>query len=193
MKMTRLLLCLPLLLALPALHAASAVATFAGGCFWCSESDFEKLKGVQTVVSGYIGGRTVSPTYEEVSAGSSGHTEAVQVSYDPAVISYGQLLTWFWQHHDPFDGGGQFCDRGSQYRPAIFTHDAAQATAAKASRDRLAARMKRAVATEIAPAGPFYAAEDYHQDYYRKNDLRYRYYRLSCGRDARIKALGIAP
>lgn len=178
-----------LALVMPAAQAATAVATFAGGCFWCSESDFEKLPGVRSVISGYTGGKTINPSYEQVSSGGSGHIESVEVHYDPARISYQSLLTVFWRNHDYLDAGGQFCDRGSQYAPAIFTHDVAQAEAAALSKRTLEQRLKKTVATRILPAGTFYVAEDYHQDYYRKNSLRYHYYRLSCGRDARLKKL----
>lgn len=178
-----------LALVMPAAQAATAVATFAGGCFWCSESDFEKLPGVQSVISGYTGGKTINPSYEQVSSGGSGHIESVEVHYDPARISYQSLLAAFWRNHDYLDAGGQFCDRGSQYAPAIFTHDVAQAEAAALSKRTLEQRLKKTVATRILPAGTFYVAEDYHQDYYRKNSLRYHYYRLSCGRDARLKKL----
>lgn len=181
-----------LVLLMPAAQAATAVATFAGGCFWCSEADFEKLPGVQSVVSGYTGGKTINPSYEQVSSGASGHLESVEVRYDPARISYPSLLAAFWHNHDYFDAGGQFCDRGSQYAAAIFTHDAAQAEAAALSKHTLEQRLKKKVATRILPAGTFYVAEDYHQDYYRKNSLRYHYYRLSCGRDARLKKLAPA-
>lgn len=192
--MAALLLCLAPLTA----HAATAEATsaktetaiFAGGCFWCSESDFEKLKGVKAVISGYTGGRTERPTYAEVSSGATGHLEAVAVQYDPSVVSYGQLVSYFWRHHDFLDGGGQFCDRGEQYGPAIFTANAEQARIAEASKAALIkARGLKQIATRILPAGPFYPAEDYHQDYYQKNSFRYQYYRLSCGRDARMKVL----
>lgn len=169
---------------------ATETAIFAGGCFWCSESDFEKLKGVKTVISGYIGGRTERPTYAEVSSGATGHLEAVAVQYDPSVVSYAQLVSYFWRHHDFLDAGGQFCDRGEQYGPAIFTANAAQARIAEQSKAALSkARGMKQIATRILPAGPFYPAEDYHQDYYQKNSFRYQYYRLSCGRDARMKVL----
>jgi len=165
-------------------------AIFAGGCFWCSESDFEKLAGVSRVESGYIGGHIKNPRYEQVASGVSGHIEAVRVHYNPAVISYPQLLDYFWRHHDFLDAGGQFCDRGEQYSPAIFTRDPEQARMAEASKKALiASRGLKTVATRIIPASTFYLAEDYHQDYYKKNGFRYQYYRLSCGRDARMKEL----
>jgi len=167
------------------MNATTATAVFAGGCFWCTESDFEKLPGVTGVISGYTGGQEANPSYEEVSAHRTGHVEAVKLSYDPQQISYGQLLDWFWRHVDPTDAGGQFVDRGSQYRSVIFYADEAQQRAAEASKQRLAASgvFKKPIVTEILPLGPFYAAEDYHQDYYKHNPLRYKYYRWGSGRD----------
>jgi len=164
-------------------------ATFAGGCFWCSEADFEKAGGVVEVISGYTGGKSENPTYEEVSAGRSGHIEAVQVLYDPAKISYQLLLEVFWRHVDPTDPGGQFADRGPQYRTAIFYHDEDQRRLAEESKQQLNAsgRFKKPVATEIVPLGKFYPAEDYHQDYYKKNSLRYSMYRQGSGRDQFIQ------
>lgn len=165
-------------------------AIFAGGCFWCSESDFEKLKGVTAVISGYTGGRIDQPSYAQVSSGATGHLESVEVQYDPSVVSYGQLVSYFWRHHDFLDGGGQFCDRGEQYGPAIFTVNAEQMRIAQQSKAALLKeRGVKQIATRILPAGKFYPAEDYHQDYYQKNSFRYQYYRLSCGRDARMKVL----
>ncbi len=160
-------------------------AVFAGGCFWCTEADFAKVPGVEKVVSGYTGGTKANPTYEEVCSGKTGHVEAVQVFYDPARIDYRQLLEVFWRHIDPTDGGGQFVDRGSQYRSVIFYADEAQRRAAEDSRKALngSGRFSRPVATEILPAAPFYAAEDYHQDYARRNPVRYGYYRQGSGRD----------
>jgi peptide methionine sulfoxide reductase msrA/msrB len=165
--------------------AQTAEAVFAGGCFWCTEADFEKVDGVIDAVSGYTGGSTVDPTYEQVSSGGTGHVEAVKVIYDPSRVSYAQLLQVFWRHVDPTDAGGQFVDRGSQYRSAIFYADDAQRQAAEASKEALAAerRFDRPIVTEILPLGPFYPAETYHQDYYKKNPLRYRYYRAGSGRD----------
>lgn len=174
--------------ALPAL-AADATAVFAGGCFWCSEADFEKLKGVTAVVSGYTGGRTVNPTYEDVSSGTTGHLEAVEVHYDPAVVSYDELLAYFWRHHDFQDGGGQFCDRGEQYGPAIFTGNAAEKAAAARSLADVQRKTRARVATRLLPRETFYQAETYHQDYHVKNAYRYKFYRLSCGRDARMEQL----
>lgn len=160
-------------------------ATFAGGCFWCMEHPFEKLDGVISVVSGYIGGNKENPTYKEVSAGSTGHAEAVEITYDPTKITYEELLEVFWRQVDPTDGGGQFVDRGSQYRTGIFTHDASQKKAATLSKAALENRMLfgKPVVTEITSAGTFYPAEEYHQDYYKNNPIRYKYYRSRSGRD----------
>jgi peptide methionine sulfoxide reductase msrA/msrB len=160
-------------------------ATFAGGCFWCVESDFEKVDGVVEAVSGYTGGHEPNPTYKEVSAGGTGHTEAVQVHYDPTKITYKELLDVFWRHVDPTDASGQFVDRGSQYRPAIFYHDEEQKRIAEESKAELekSGRFSKPIVTEIVPLFEFYTAEDYHQDYYEKNPLRYRYYRYGSGRD----------
>ena len=165
-------------------------ATFAGGCFWCMESDFEKVSGVVEAVSGYTGGQKQNPTYEEVSAGGTGHAEAVQVTYDPAKITYKELLDVFWRHVDPTDAGGQFVDRGSQYRTAIFYHDEEQKRIAEDSREQMekSSRISAPIVTEIVPLTEFYPAEDYHQDYYRHNPLRYRFYRLGSGRDQFLKS-----
>jgi peptide methionine sulfoxide reductase msrA/msrB len=164
-------------------------ATFAGGCFWCSEADFEKTQGVVEVISGYTGGTTENPSYEEVSSGRSEHLEAVQVVYDPAKITYKELLDVFWRHVDPTDPGGQFVDRGPQYRTAIFYHDEEQRRAAEGSRQELdrSGRFKKPVVTEIRPLTRFYAAEGYHQDYYKTNSLRYSLYRQGSGRDQFIR------
>lgn len=169
----------------------SAVAVFAGGCFWCSEADFDKLPGVLQTTSGYIGGSIENPTYEEVSSGRSGHFEAVQVRFDPRQTSYAKLLEAFWPSIDPLNGNGQFCDNGPQYRSAIFYLNAEQQRLAEASKNALAAsgRFQQPIATQILAATTFYAAEDYHQDYHRKNPLRYRYYRHGCGRDQRLQTL----
>jgi peptide methionine sulfoxide reductase msrA/msrB len=160
-------------------------ATFAGGCFWCMEADLEKLPGVVKVVSGYTGGHKEDASYEEVSSGSTGHFEAVQVDYDPSKIRYEQLLDAFWRHIDPSDPGGQFADRGPQYRSAIFYHDEEQKRLAEKSRGALnrSGKFSRPVATEIMKYTRFYASEDYHQDYYQKSPLRYNYYRHGSGRD----------
>lgn len=177
-----------LLAAAPAL-AATEKATFAGGCFWCMEPPFDDLDGVIATVSGYMGGSVPNPTYEQVSRGGTGHAEVLQVTYDPARLTYQQLLDVYWRNVDPHDGGGQFCDRGSQYRSAIFVHSAEQRRLAEASRARLAGQLDRPVVTTIDDATVFYRAEDYHQDYYRKNPLRYRYYKWSCGRENRLDAV----
>jgi len=161
------------------------VATFAGGCFWCTEADFEKLPGVERVVSGYTGGSKENPTYAEVSSRTTGHVEAVQVDYDPGKVSYGELLDYFWRHIDPTDAGGQFVDRGAQYRSAIFYHNPEQKRLAEQSKEALgkSGKFKKPIVTEIIPFTRFYPAEEYHQDYYRKNPIRYRYYRFGSGRD----------
>ncbi|MGQ0587403.1 MAG: peptide-methionine (S)-S-oxide reductase MsrA [Gammaproteobacteria bacterium] len=183
----RLVTAAALLAAAPAALASEAVATFAGGCFWCTESDFEKVPGVISAVSGYIGGQTAKPTYEEVSAGRTGHAEAVEVRYDPAKVSYVKLLAAYWHSVDPTVKDRQFCDHGSQYRTAIFVHDAEQRKLAESTRADVAKQLGVTIYTEIAEAGTFYPAEDYHQDYYKKNPVRYKFYRGGCGRDARLK------
>ena len=171
-----------------AAQAATATAVFAGGCFWCTESDFEKLPGVVAAESGYTGGKDANPTYESVSAGHTGHTEAVRVTYDPAQVSYSQLVEYFWRTIDPTEKDRQFCDVGNQYRSGIYWGSDAERKVAEAS---LAALQKsgrfKQVYTEVKQATPFYVAEDYHQDYYKKNPVRYNYYRFSCGRDAQLK------
>lgn len=160
-------------------------AYFAGGCFWCTEADFEKADGVIEAISGYTGGHVANPTYKQVSKGGTGHVEAVKVIYDPAKISYEELLQVFWMHIDPTDPGGQFVDRGSQYRSVIFYANEQQRRLAEASKERLAAsgRFDKPIVTEILPLGPFYPAEAYHQDYYKRNPIRYRWYRYGSGRD----------
>jgi peptide-methionine (S)-S-oxide reductase len=169
----------------------TAVATFAGGCFWCMQPPFDALPGVVSTTVGYTGGRTPAPTYEAVSAGGTGHAEAIRIVYDPARVTYAQLLDVFWRNIDPTTPDRQFCDRGSQYRSAIFTHDAAQERAAEASKKALAEtqRLPGPIVTEIVPAAEFTPAEEYHQRYYEKNPIRYKFYRTGCGRDARLKAL----
>jgi methionine-S-sulfoxide reductase len=171
--------------------AEEKLATFAGGCFWCMESDFEKLHGVNSVISGYTGGSLANPTYKQVSSGNTGHTEAVQILFDSSKVSIEKLLEHFWANIDPEDANGQFCDRGLQYRSEIFYHDEAQKRASLASLDRVvnSGKLDMSVATEITMATNFYAAEPYHQDYYKKNSTRYRYYRWSCGRDKRLQQL----
>ena len=175
----------------PAAPASIAKATFAGGCFWCVESDFDKVPGVLSTTSGYIGGKVANPTYEQVSAKQTGHAEAVEITYDSQRVSYEQLLEYFWRTIDPTTKDRQFCDSGSPYRTAIFVHDAAQLAAAKASLTALekSKPFKEPIVTEIVLAGPFYAAEGYHQDYYKVNPVRYKYYRNGCGRDARLQQL----
>ena len=171
------------------LPAGLAVATFAGGCFWCMEPPFDALDGVVSTTSGYTGGHTERPSYAQVGAGGTGHFEAVRVVFDPSKVSYERLLEVFWHNVDPLDAGGQFCDRGETYRTAIFVHDAGQRRLAEASKAALEAEDRRrgAIVTQIRDAGPFWPAEDYHQDYYRKNPARYRFYRWNCGRDARLR------
>ena len=168
-----------------------AVATFAGGCFWCMEPPYDKLPGVTATISGYTGGRKVNPTYEEVGSGLTGHTEAVQVVYDPAKVTYEKLLEVFWVNIDPTVKDRQFCDGGSQYRTGIFFHDEAQRKAAEASKAAIekSKPFKEPIVTPIEMASAFYPAEDYHQDYYKKNPVKYQLYRSGCGRDARLKQL----
>ena len=165
------------------------VATFAGGCFWCMEPPFDRLNGVVSTTSGYTGGNKTDPTYEEVSSGGTGHAESVEVLYDPAKISYERLLDVFWHNVDPTQGDGQFCDHGHQYRTAIFYHDAEQKRLAEESREKVQARLQKPVVTEIVAASRFYPAEEYHQDFYKKNPVRYYTYRAGCGRDRRLKEL----
>jgi len=174
----------------------SAKATFAGGCFWCMEPPFDKLPGVISTTSGYTGGQKKNPTYQEVSAGSTGHAEVVQVVYDPKQVSYAKLLDVFWHNVDPTQVDGQFCDHGSQYRTAIFYHDEEQKRLAEAAKASLQQQkpFQGDIVTEIVPAEEFYAAEEYHQDYATKNPIRYKFYRTGCGRDQRLKQLwGKAP
>ena len=180
-----------LLLLLPASPgwAATEEAVLAGGCFWCLEHDLEALPGVIDVVSGFSGGKLAHPSYRQVSAGGTGHQEAVRVRFDNTRLRYEALLRAYWRNIDPFDGGGQFCDRGESYRPVIFTTQATQAVEARNSAVAAARELGRPVAAlkvQIRPAGPFWPAEDYHQDYARLNSLRYRYYRFACGRDRRL-------
>jgi peptide methionine sulfoxide reductase msrA/msrB len=165
------------------------VATFAGGCFWCIESEFEKVPGVVKVISGYTGGSKENPSYEEVSSGKTGHVEAVQVYYDPSQISYKDLLEYFWKHIDPTDSEGQFVDRGAQYRSVIFYNNEEEKRIAEQSRESLAksGRFSKPIVTEILPFYKFYEAEDYHQDYYKKHSLKYKFYRHGSGRDQFLK------
>jgi peptide-methionine (S)-S-oxide reductase len=191
--MLRLLSALAILLAAATVARTQenrAIATFAGGCFWCVESDFDKVPGVVSTISGYIGGKVDNPTYNQVSAGGTGHTEAVEIAYDPAKVSYQKLLDVFWHNHDPLAKDRQFCDRGDQYRPAIFYHDEEQRKLAEASKKAVQEKFApRVVHTEIVKASTFTKAEDYHQDYYQKNPVRYKFYRYNCGRDQRLEEL----
>jgi peptide-methionine (S)-S-oxide reductase len=175
----------------PAQKPGTAVATFAGGCFWCMEPPYDKLPGVISTTSGYMGGKTKNPTYEQVSTGTTGHAEVVQVQYDPARVSYATLLDVFWHNIDPTQRDAQFCDHGSQYRTAIFYHDEEQKKLALASKAQLEKTkpFKGDIVTEVTAASQFTAAEDYHQDFYKKNPTRYKFYRAGCGRDARLQAL----
>jgi peptide-methionine (S)-S-oxide reductase len=170
---------------------ALATATLAGGCFWCVEADFDKLEGVISTTSGYAGGQLPNPTYEQISTGRTGHFEVVQIVYDPARITYAQLLDHFWINIDPTVDDRQFCDVGPQYRAAIFVHDEEQRRVAEASKAALQKKkpFAQSIVTPILPAAKFYPAETYHQDYYKKNPVRYRYYRAGCGRDARLREL----
>jgi peptide-methionine (S)-S-oxide reductase len=170
-----------------------AHATFAGGCFWCMVHPFDSVNGVIKVTSGYTGGTTRNPTYEEVSSGTTGHRESVDVVYDPRKVSYQRLLDIFWHNVDPTNGQGQFCDYGEQYQSAIYYHDAAQQQLAEASKKVVEAKLKR-VYTNVLPASQFWPAEEYHQDYYKKNPVRYKFYRFNCGRDQKLESIwGKAP
>jgi peptide-methionine (S)-S-oxide reductase len=176
---------------LPVDEAGLAKATFAGGCFWCMEPPFDKLDGVVSTTSGYIGGEEAEPTYKQVSAGATGHAEAVQIVYDPAKVSYQRLLEVFWHNVDPTTPDRQFCDRGRQYRTAIFAHGDEQLRLARESKRELeeSGVLDQPIVTEIVPAGDFWPAEEYHQDYYEKNPIRYKFYRRGCGRDSRLEEL----
>ena len=175
----------------PATPHGEAVATFAGGCFWCVESDFDHVAGVIRTISGYTGGNLVDPTYKQVSMGGTGHLEAVQIFYNPRAINYETLLDIFWRSVDPTDEGGQFCDRGKSYITGIFANSLEQKRLAESSKHELAETgfLGQPIVTLIEMAGPFYPAEDYHQNYYEKNPIRYEFYRFRCGRDARIREL----
>jgi peptide-methionine (S)-S-oxide reductase len=164
-------------------------AILAGGCFWCVEADFDKIEGVVSTTSGYTGGTVENPTYKQVTAGGTGHYEAVRIVYDPAKVGYRQLIDHFWRTVDPTDAGGQFCDRGESYRTAVFAHSPEQRQAAEASKQQADQELKGEIVTPVLEASAFYPAEDYHQDYYEKNPLRYQYYRWSCGRDQRLEEL----
>jgi peptide-methionine (S)-S-oxide reductase len=206
MKRIAMFLGLAALLAIPAADVSAdtrsvtgpgsvATATFAGGCFWCMQPPFEKLDGVLKTTVGYTGGTTANPTYRQVSAGGTGHAEAVEIVFDPARVSYEKLLDVFWHNIDPLAKDRQFCDTGDQYRSAIFVHDEAQRRAAEASLKAIetSGRLKGRIETQIVPASTFYAAEDNHQDYHSKNPAKYSFYRWNCGRDARLEALwGVA-
>ncbi len=169
----------------PSAYADTKTAIFAGGCFWCIEKDFEHVKGVTDVVSGYTGGDATNPTYRN----HEGFIEAVKITYDPAVVSYEQLLVTFWRTVDPTDGGGQFCDRGHSYTTAVFTGDDMEKALAEKTKAEAGDALKQAIATPILPAKVFYNSEDYHQDYYKKNPIRYSYYRKACGRNQRVEQL----
>ncbi len=166
-----------------------AKATFAGGCFWCMEPPFDALDGVVSTTSGYTGGHTANPTYEQVSAGKTGHAEAVEIVYDPRKVTYARLLEVFWRNIDPLTANAQFCDVGNQYRAGIFVHDETQRRLAEASKNAVAQRLQKPIVTEITAASQFWPAEEYHQDYYKKNPIRYKFYRSSCGRDRRLEAI----
>ncbi|MCF8532922.1 MAG: peptide-methionine (S)-S-oxide reductase MsrA [Reyranella sp.] len=185
------------LLASTQVHAQTrAVAILAGGCFWCMEPPFDKLDGVLATIPGYTGGATAAPTYEQVSSGRTGHYEAIKVEYDPTKIGYPRLLEVFWRNIDPLDATGQFCDKGPQYRSAVFVADDAQRAEAEASKAALvkSGKLPGRIVTEILPAAKFYPAESYHQDYYRRNSVSYTFYRWNCGRDRRLEQLwGPAP
>ena len=169
--------------------AEPKTAIFAGGCFWCVESDFDKVPGVLETVSGYTGGTTENPTYKQVTAGGTGHYEAVEITYDPGEVSYEELLHTFWRTVDPTDPGGQFCDRGQSYETAIFVADEVERAAAEASKAEAGQVLGQEIVTPVLDAGPFWPAEDYHQNYYEKEPMRYNYYRWGCGRNARIEEL----
>jgi peptide-methionine (S)-S-oxide reductase len=186
-------LCAAAMTAAPPARAAdgSAIATFAGGCFWCMQPPYDGLEGVIKTTVGYTGGTKANPSYEEVSSGSTGHAESVEVVYDPAKVSYAKLLDIFWHNIDPLTKNAQFCDHGTQYRTAIFYHDEEQKEAAEASKAKIEAsgELKGPIVTQIVAAGPFYPAEDYHQEFYKKSSVQYKFYRYNCGRDARLEAI----
>ncbi|AVX04014.1 peptide-methionine (S)-S-oxide reductase [Maritalea myrionectae] len=177
------------LMSVGAAQAVEERATFAGGCFWCVEADYEKVEGVTEAISGYTGGTVEDPTYEQVTAGGTGHYEVVEVVFDNDVVSYRELVDIFWRTVDPVDVGGQFCDRGNSYRTAVFTRTADQEAAARASKEQAEAALGQRILTPIIEDDRFYKAEEYHQDYYTKNPIRYNFYRLTCGRDKRVKEL----
>ena len=175
--------------AMPVMQPGWDRATFAIGCFWTAESEFDKVPGVKATTAGFIGGHVKSPSYDDVSSGGTGHAEAVQVLFDTAAVSYDQLLEYFWHHVDPFVSHRQFCDVGDQYRPAIFVHSDAQRLAAEASRTRVESRFKRSIKVAITKATEFFPADESHQDYYLRHPLQYQYYRWACGRDARLEEI----
>jgi peptide-methionine (S)-S-oxide reductase len=168
-----------------------AIATFAGGCFWCMEPPFDAEPGVLETIVGYTGGKAENPTYEQVSAGITGHTESIQIHFDPSIVSYERLLDIFWQNIDPIDSEGQFCDKGSQYRSVIFYHNDQQRVLAEASKEKMEDNgvLPGPIVTEIVAASTFYSAEDYHQDFYKKSPIRYKFYRYTCRRDKRLAEL----
>ncbi|SHF01860.1 peptide-methionine (S)-S-oxide reductase [Modicisalibacter ilicicola DSM 19980] len=177
-------------LALPALaQPESARATFAGGCFWCMEEAYDEIEGVKATTSGYIGGEEANPSYEQVSRGKTRHAEAVEVEYDPGTVDYATLLEAFWHNIDPFARDRQFCDSGAQYRSAIFYHDEKQKQLAEKTKAEREEQLGREIVTEIEPAGRFWKAEEYHQDYYKKNPVRYRFYKAGCGREERLEEI----
>lgn len=167
----------------------TAVATFAGGCFWCMEHPYDSLEGVVSTTVGYTGGKTENPTYKQVSSGLTGHLESIQIEYDPEKVDYEKLLDVFWHNIDPTQRGGQFCDDGNQYRSAIFYHDDQQQKLAESTKKAVGKELRKKIVTDVLPAEKFWPAEDYHQDYYLKNPLRYRFYRYNCGRDQRLQAV----
>lgn len=184
------LLCIFFLMGVNVTHAAEEkLATFAGGCFWCMEPEYAGIAGVSKVTSGYTGGNVKNPTYEQVSTGTTGHVEAIEVRYDPSKVSYEKLLDIFWGNVDPLDERGQFCDKGSQYLAGIFYHDDEQKKLAEQSKQKIAQTLGKPIATILKPASEFYPAEDYHQEYYIKSRLRYKMYRSGCGRDERLEEL----
>lgn len=173
--------------------SSTEVAIFSGGCFWCEAEAFDELPGVISVVSGYTGGHTLNPTYEQVSTEGTGHKEAIQVTFDPTQITYDQLLDVYWHNIDPFDAAGQFCDRGDSYKAVIFYTNDAQKQKAETSKKTLEAMLNKPILTEIRASSPFYPAEDYHQHYAKKNPIRYKFYRYSCGRDKRLAEIWKKP
>lgn len=185
----KLIISAALLVASALAQAETATATFAGGCFWCVEADFDKVDGVLETVSGYAGGNTVDPSYREVVSGRTGHAEVVQITFDPSIVSFARLLETYWVNIDPTVINRQFCDSGNQYRTAIFFHDENQQVLAVASARQVAEKLGTTVHTQIVPLEAFYPAESYHQDYYKKNPLRYNSYRTGCGRDRRLRQI----